>query len=637
MHIISGFKGKLFVAVTFLLAASLVVSNVLSYKQVSTSIHDRVNEYSMLKIETTSDTIETWLNTIKSGLTANAPDFSNAHGDEKILSMLRPIANTSLATDIFVGFEDGRAYSNASGKRDLATYDPRQRGWYQLAKQKRGMITTGIYQDALTKKLLVSIAEPFYSGGQLKGVLLADIELDLLADLVQKAPFPGAFMGIYDDTSLTIASNGEVDVPGETKLYDFDSLRPLTDILLSQSSGKADYSLNGVEKVAFFKTINVDENNGWHLMVGVDKSVAYAGVDAALEESLYTSALLLVSSFVLFFIIFNITYRPILALKSTVVDLSKGNGDLTRRLEVNTNDDLGEIAQAVNTFIGNLQTMMLDVSKSSKQISNNIEQLTNQTMSNDQVLSSHVMETTQVVAAINEMNSTAESVAQSASQTAGFTQSTNDEAAQSKLVVANSVTSVADLISEVETMAASIQSMNQDSQKISSVLAVIGEIADQTNLLALNAAIEAARAGEQGRGFAVVADEVRALAARTQHSTSEINSMLADLNEGTKTVVKAMDETKSRCEQTAEATKNVNVSLDVMVSSITHINDLGLEIATAAEEQSAVTDEVSRNMTTIQSMVNELTNNSTQTMESTQNLSQSNKQLSKLVEQFKLQ
>ena len=637
MHIIGGFKGKLFLAVTFLLAASLVVSNVLSYKQVSTSIHERVNEYSMLKIETTSDTIETWLDTIKSGLTANAPDFSNEHSDEKILSMLRLIANTSLATDIFVGYEDGRAYSNASGKRDLATYDPRQRGWYQLAKQKRGMIVTGIYSDALTKQLLVSIAEPFYSAGQLKGVLLADIELDLLADLVQKAPFPGAFMGIYDDTSLTIASNGEVDVPGETKLYDFDSLRPLTDILLSQSSGKADYSLNGVEKVAFFKTINIDENSGWHLMVGVDKSVAYAGVDAALEESLYTSALLLIGSFVLFFIIFNITYRPILALKSTVVDLSKGNGDLTRRLDVNTNDDLGEIAQAVNTFIGNLQAMMLDVSTSSKQISNNIEQLTNQTLSNDQVLSSHAMETTQVVAAINEMNSTAESVAQSASQTAGFTQSTNDEAAQSKLVVANSVTSVADLITEVETMAASIQSMNQDSQKISSVLTVIGEIADQTNLLALNAAIEAARAGEQGRGFAVVADEVRALAARTQHSTSEINNMLADLNEGTKTVVKAMDETKSRCEQTAEATKNVNVSLDVMVSSITHINDLGLEIATAAEEQSAVTDEVSRNMTTIQSMVNELTNNSNQTMESTENLTQSNKQLSALVEQFKLQ
>ena len=246
------------------------------------------------------------------------------------------------------------------------------------------------------------------------------------------------------------------------------------------------------------------------------------------------------------------------------------------------------------------------------------------------------METTQVVTAMNEMSSTAESVAQSASQTAEFTRVTNDEAEQSKLVVASAVRSVADLIEEVESMAKSIQAMNEDSQKIGSVLMVIGEIADQTNLLALNAAIEAARAGEQGRGFAVVADEVRALAARTQQSTSEINNMLDNLNEGTRTVVKAMDDTKLRCQETAETTENVNESLDRMVNSIVRINDLGLEIATAASQQNAVTEEVSRNMTTIQSMVDELTSNGSQTMESTSGLSKNNQQLSQIVAQFKL-
>jgi methyl-accepting chemotaxis protein len=419
-------------------------------------------------------------------------------------------------------------------------------------------------------------------------------------------------------------------------LYDFSELDPLTDALLSQSSGMMEYSLGGVEKVAFFRTIQLDDAVSWHLLVGVDKSIAYQEVDEALETSLFTALILLAISVTVFFTTLSFAYRPILQLKSTILDLSQGNGDLTRRLDVKSEDDLGQIAAAVNTFIGNLQSMMLEVANASQHISNNIELLKEQTQSNEVVLNSHSMETTQVVTAMTEMSSTADSVAQSASQTAEFTKTTNDEAEQSKRVVVSAVQSVADLIDEVEAMANSIQSMNEDSQKIGSVLTVIGEIADQTNLLALNAAIEAARAGEQGRGFAVVADEVRALAARTQQSTSEINTMLANLNEGTKIVVKAMDDTKQRCQETASTTGDVNASLDVMVNSISRINDLGLEIAAAASQQSAVTDEVGRNMITIQGMVDELTRNGSQTLAGTMELAESNHQLSNVVKQFKL-
>lgn len=636
MATLAGFKGRIVTAVVLLLTVSLTISSFLSYKQLSASIEERINEYSMLKISTTSDTILTWVETIKSGLVENAPDFVSEHTDSEILMMIRHIANTSPASDIIVGYEDGRSYGNNSGKRELEKYDPRTRDWYSKAAHKRSTIITDIYNDALTGSLMVSIAEPFYAGSQLKGVLLADIELNLLDQLVRKAPFPGAMMGLYDYTSLTIASNGEVDVPGQSKLSDFPELNTLTNAMLSQSSGMMDYSLGGAEKVAFFHTVQLDNDISWHLLVGVDKSIAYSSMTQALEESIVTAISLLVASFIIFFVILNYAYRPILALKSTVQDLSQGNGDLTRRLEVKTQDDLGQIAEAVNSFIGNLQSMMLEVSSSSAHISNNIELLSEQAKDNGKVLSEHAMETTQVVTAMTEMNSTAESVAQSASKTAEFTKVTNDEAEQSKLVVDSAVRSVADLVNEVEAMASSIQSMNEDSQKIGSVLAVIGEIADQTNLLALNAAIEAARAGEQGRGFAVVADEVRALAARTQQSTSEINNMLANLTDGTKNVVKAMDETKLRCQETAETTENVNQSLDLMVNSIARINDLGLEIATAASQQSAVTDEVSRNMSTIQGMVEGLTENGAQSLQSTENLAQSNQQLSVIVNRFKL-
>ncbi len=399
-------------------------------------------------------------------------------------------------------------------------------------------------------------------------------------------------------------------------------------------------------KIAYARNIFPDW--GWTIVTG-----AYESDIIAVQESLTsvtadifgeqvysmvtTSAILIILSFVIVIWIISAIVKSLLTLKERIDTLSTGEADLTSRIAIVYDDELGDISRSVNNFIIYLQSMMLDISQASVHITKSTEQLNDQSIKVNSALLTHASETDQVVSAITEMSSTSETVAQNAADTSINTQKANDEAILSKAIVTEASNSVIALVDEVDSASTSINTMNDNTQEIIKALSVIGEIADQTNLLALNAAIEAARAGEQGRGFAVVADEVRSLAARTQTSTAEINKILSTLSNDAENAVTAMDVTRSSCQRTAENTARVTDSLDNMTNFIIHINDLNTQIATASEEQSAVTEEVNRNMTNISEMVKELTRSGQETLDSTENLASANSQLDSLVKKFKLE
>ncbi|TMX10551.1 HAMP domain-containing protein [Aeromonas salmonicida subsp. achromogenes] len=358
-----------------------------------------------------------------------------------------------------------------------------------------------------------------------------------------------------------------------------------------------------------------------------------------MHDSLQSSVLLILVilgiTLVATVVIGNRVTRPLADAVQALNDIADGEGDLTQRLKVQSNDEIGQLATAFNRFVERIQSVVSQVGETSNHLFSAVEKLHSLSEHYDHQMQGHSRETDQVVTAVTEMSSTAQEVAASASNAATATSDAARESDAARGVVGTAINSINRLVGEVHTASGVIEQLAHETGKIGSVVEVIRGIAEQTNLLALNAAIEAARAGEQGRGFAVVADEVRSLAGRTQQSTKEINEMLQRLQSGVKQAVDLMQASEERSQETVQEASHIATSLDSMVMAVSTINDMNIQIATAAEEQHAVSEEINKNLVAIQQIVSELTDAAVESNSTTRDLASTGDKLRKLVSQFR--
>lgn len=345
--------------------------------------------------------------------------------------------------------------------------------------------------------------------------------------------------------------------------------------------------------------------------------------------------LLVVGLVVMVYTVHRVVISRINAMRSTMETMAE-NEDLTRSVAIQAEDEVGAMGRAFNRMIEKFCTSLEAVVRATHQLTEVSDRVSNVAEETLKVVMEQRSETDMVASAMNEMSATVQEVARHASQTATASRGADEEAKAGAYVATEALGGIDVLIRDIEKAAEVIQKVEGDSANIGMVLDVIKGIAEQTNLLALNAAIEAARAGEQGRGFAVVADEVRTLASRTQKSTEEIQTMIDRLQGGVRDAVRAMEAAQSRAQSGSAQVKKAAENLGRIAGEVATITDMNTQIATAAEEQSAVAEEINRNIASISHMADMTSEGAKQTSQISEELVRLASELNRLIGEFKL-
>ncbi|WP_421231752.1 methyl-accepting chemotaxis protein [Aeromonas sp. 603079] len=500
--------------------------------------------------------------------------------------------------------------------------------------------------DINGQQVLVStITTPIMVNGQFKGIAALDLAVDSISRQAKSLN-----SNIYDgqgETLIVSAAGVITGTSGDASLLGSSASKVL-------GNQWQQYLKPEVQRQELDESFRISVpimvpgmSRNWAIIVTLPYKVVLAGADqlesqlsdmnqAAMTQQLVGAVIVLVLALATMLVIARSITGPIRQMVSLVDDIADGEGDLTKRLTTRSVDELGDLAKGINRFIDKLQGLLGDVLKTASEVNRyagDTDRIAGQTDNN---LQHHQAEMEQMLTAVQEMSYVSQEVATHANNTADSAKQAQSAADQGKERFQQVIQSMHKVAAEAGKGAEVVEGLAHDSAQITSILTVIQGIADQTNLLALNAAIEAARAGEQGRGFAVVADEVRKLAGNTQQAVQNTQELIEKIRLSSTNAVNAITQSQQLTHQAVGEADLAEEALGSIYQAISTINDMTYQIASAAEEQSSVSETVSGNLSKTNALANDIAQDATETAKASQALRQAADKLQQLLGQFRL-